>query len=397
MIAESARPLVRQAVAQRLAQVGQGGAAPDPAGADDPEEALRQLMVRRLPSVGARGGEPAWRNETCVLLRSLTPSALGDDVRFFDAFNAFYERVGDAPHWHGDAGWREVQRTYARILEQVADRAAGRGWAREDLQAPPEEIPAGKGEGVAPQPGAVLVLADGVPAVARIFSALTNCGALEVHGLICNNGQQPRRKFYARQLAALLREGPGGRRALLRAWRQGQLHLRGAPLHQAETVAWLGRRRFWIGLHAMGVIYQSPVLAAFSRGVLNAHIGLLPEYRGRSVMEWSLLAGRPTGISVFFVDAGIDTGRDLVVRQEVDVTGLGDVGAAKAYLFSLDGMMYREAIRRLLQPDFVPGSNTGGYRYYVMSQLLVDVVNELLAARTAAPGWAQRCEASGRP
>jgi hypothetical protein len=43
----------------------------------------------------------------------------------------------------------------------------------------------------------------------------------------------------------------------------------------------------------MGVIYREALFAAFGRGVLNAHIGLLPEYRGRSVMGGRSSPARP--------------------------------------------------------------------------------------------------------
>src|SRR5437016_1003145 len=97
-------------------------------------------------------------------------------------------------------------------------------------------------------------------------------------------------------------------------------------------------------------------------------------------MEWSLLAGKPTGITVFFVDPGIDTGREIVLRREFPVSGRGDIEASKRFLFERDGEMYREALARLLAPGFAPEENLGGRRYYVMSGLLRSVVEELLAA-----------------
>ena len=43
-------------------------------------------------------------------------------------------------------------------------------------------------------------------------------------------------------------------------------------------------------------------------GVLNVHLGLLPEIRGMSSPEWSLLKDVPVGVTVHFMDSGIDTG-----------------------------------------------------------------------------------------
>jgi methionyl-tRNA formyltransferase len=43
-------------------------------------------------------------------------------------------------------------------------------------------------------------------------------------------------------------------------------------------------------------------------GVLNVHLGLLPEVRGMSSPEWSLLIHVPVGVTIHYIDAGIDTG-----------------------------------------------------------------------------------------
>jgi hypothetical protein len=53
-------------------------------------------------------------------------------------------------------------------------------------------------------------------------------------------------------------------------------------------------------------------------GVLNAHPGLLPDYRGVDVIPWALRNGDPLGVSVHYVDAGIDTG-DVVAQCSFDV------------------------------------------------------------------------------
>jgi len=44
-------------------------------------------------------------------------------------------------------------------------------------------------------------------------------------------------------------------------------------------------------------------------GSINLHIGLLPEYRGTNGVRWALLNGEEqTGVTIHFMDSGIDTG-----------------------------------------------------------------------------------------
>jgi folate-dependent phosphoribosylglycinamide formyltransferase PurN len=64
-----------------------------------------------------------------------------------------------------------------------------------------------------------------------------------------------------------------------------------------------------------GGILRQPLLQVPRLGVLNAHLGLLPEIRGMSSPEWSLLSGVPVGVTVHFIDPGIDSGPVLLRRQ----------------------------------------------------------------------------------
>jgi methionyl-tRNA formyltransferase len=96
-------------------------------------------------------------------------------------------------------------------------------------------------------------------------------------------------------------------------------------------------------------------------------------------MEWSLLNGDPVGITVFFIDAGIDTGERIVFSEEVDVSYCKTIDEAKQYLFDLDAKFFRRALEKLSEPDFAFQTNDGsGKRYYVMSKLFQEVAQTIL-------------------
>ena len=57
-----------------------------------------------------------------------------------------------------------------------------------------------------------------------------------------------------------------------------------------------------------GNILREPILTLPRLGVLNIHLGLLPQIRGMSSPEWSLLNGVPVGVTIHSMDPGIDTG-----------------------------------------------------------------------------------------
>jgi len=68
-----------------------------------------------------------------------------------------------------------------------------------------------------------------------------------------------------------------------------------------------------------GNILRKQLLDVPRLGVLNIHLGLLPETRGMSSPEWSLLNRVPVGITIHYMDAGIDTGPILQRFELPDV------------------------------------------------------------------------------
>jgi folate-dependent phosphoribosylglycinamide formyltransferase PurN len=70
-----------------------------------------------------------------------------------------------------------------------------------------------------------------------------------------------------------------------------------------------------------GDILRGRVLNVPRLGILNAHLALLPEIRGMSSPEWSLLSGVPLGITIHFMDSGVDTGPILLRREFAGADG----------------------------------------------------------------------------
>ena len=159
----------------------------------------------------------------------------------------------------------------------------------------------------------------------------------------------------------------------------GKLIFLTKPLHDPASIETLKRLNLDVGLHKAGVIYRDVTINAFRLGILNHHIGILPEYRGRSVMEWSILQGDAVGITVFFIDNGIDTGARILLSEQVDISAFKTAAEAKRYLFDLDRLLFPKALTLLTdnEPSFQLNDGTG-HRYFVMSKLFEGVVDQLL-------------------
>ncbi len=64
-------------------------------------------------------------------------------------------------------------------------------------------------------------------------------------------------------------------------------------------------------------IFKDPILNLAPKGCLNLHTSLLPKYRGLMPTFWVLKnSEKKTGVSVFYVDNGIDSG-PIIVQKEV--------------------------------------------------------------------------------
>jgi folate-dependent phosphoribosylglycinamide formyltransferase PurN len=233
----------------------------------------------------------------------------------------------------------------------------------------------------------VVALCGAVGKAATLDMALRHDDELEVHFLLPNVLHRPRPLFLLRTFAQMALAGPRGWIWVALRLLQRRVIITRHSLEDPALLRRLDALQPDVGLHAVGVIYRDAVLECFRIGILNAHIGLLPKYRGRSVMEWSLLNGDPTGVTTFFVDEGIDTGARIVTRREVDVSGFRSVSEAKRYLFSLDREMYAEALELLRRRGFVPlrQEPSEGVRWYAMSRLLTGVVDDLLNCEEPRP------------
>jgi methionyl-tRNA formyltransferase len=221
------------------------------------------------------------------------------------------------------------------------------------------------------------ILANSLPAALNIYDELNGLSDSETFVLLCPDPDESRLRNLLRHLARLALKSGGWKS--LKLIIAGKVVLFRNSLDHSATLKRLGKLELDVGLHKTGVIYRDATIETFRLGILNPHIGILPRYRGRHVMEWSLLQGDPVGITVFFVDSGIDTGNRIVLSEAADISHCKSIEEAKQYLFGLDAVFFRRALQLLQSKEFQYQSNVGaGRRYYVMSKLFQGVVQSLI-------------------
>jgi methionyl-tRNA formyltransferase len=134
-------------------------------------------------------------------------------------------------------------------------------------------------------------------------------------------------------------------------------------------------------------IVRKRVLAIPARGTLNAHPGILPDYRGIDCERWAIHQRDfdSIGCSVHWVDAGVDTGSILTIQRYTL--------APHETLESLDENLENLTVRTLVQTvvsitsgdplDAQPQSRENGKQYYKMSIKDERTVKQILAERAA--------------
>jgi phosphoribosylglycinamide formyltransferase-1 len=88
-------------------------------------------------------------------------------------------------------------------------------------------------------------------------------------------------------------------------------------------------------------------IARFRNRVVNVHPALLPSFPGLDAIGQALAAGvEVTGVTVHFVDEGVDTGPPILQR-EVPVPGDGDRERLEKALHAVEHELYPQAIRMI--------------------------------------------------
>jgi methionyl-tRNA formyltransferase len=95
---------------------------------------------------------------------------------------------------------------------------------------------------------------------------------------------------------------------------------------------------------AYGLILAQPVLDAPRLGCINIHASLLPRWRGAAPIQRAILAGdTQTGVTIMQMDAGLDTGSELL-RAAIPITTETDAGMLHDALSALGGKLIVDAL-----------------------------------------------------
>jgi phosphoribosylglycinamide formyltransferase-1 len=91
----------------------------------------------------------------------------------------------------------------------------------------------------------------------------------------------------------------------------------------------------------------APFLARFPQRVINVHPALLPAFPGIGAVERAVAHGvKVFGVTVHFVDEGVDTG-PIIAQRALELPDAGDAAAVQEALRPLEHDLLTQAIRQI--------------------------------------------------
>lgn len=110
---------------------------------------------------------------------------------------------------------------------------------------------------------------------------------------------------------------------------------------------------------AYGRLVPEETLTLAKYGFLNVHFSLLPKYRGAAPVQWALINGeKVTGVTLFWLDKGMDTGPVFLCREEPVLDG-DDAASLFARLAASGSDLLAEGLARISAGDIIREPQSG--------------------------------------
>lgn len=150
-------------------------------------------------------------------------------------------------------------------------------------------------------------------------------------------------------------------------------------MNSSSTVTSLTKLNLDILIYCSGGILKGPLIHTPKIGVLNAHMGILPKFRGMNVLEWSIFYGYPIGVTIHFIDEGIDTG-NILITKKMTIEKNDTIMSLRQKSVVLNVELIKKAITIINNNNFqlIPNPLLEGKQYFVMHDLMKKIAEKKL-------------------
>ncbi len=95
------------------------------------------------------------------------------------------------------------------------------------------------------------------------------------------------------------------------------------------------------------------VWAMPSKGTINLHASLLPNYRGAAPINWAVINGdKETGVTSFFIEKEIDTGK-IIERSNIEIGENETVGELHDRLMHLGANIIESTVQKIINGEAI--------------------------------------------
>lgn len=134
-------------------------------------------------------------------------------------------------------------------------------------------------------------------------------------------------------------------------------------------------------IYGGGGIFRENIIKSVNIGILNAHMGQLPTYRGINVLEWSIFKNDKIISTVHFIDKYIDSG-DILSYREIRIEKgdtIEDLRNKSAWegIHTILEVINQITNRELKRMKQLPEE---GKQYFVMHERLKNIIQKKLKA-----------------
>jgi methionyl-tRNA formyltransferase len=129
-------------------------------------------------------------------------------------------------------------------------------------------------------------------------------------------------------------------------------------------------------------ILKKNILDIPKRGVVNVHPGILPKYRGCTVLEWAIYNNDKVGNTAHFMSEGIDEG-PIILYDEYKFSKTDSYSDVRTKVYKGGFSLMARAVKKIINDDLcvssLPVQGVGDY-WDVMPDDKLGVVQEKLCA-----------------
>lgn len=132
-----------------------------------------------------------------------------------------------------------------------------------------------------------------------------------------------------------------------------------------------------------GGLLRKDLISLPALGVLNCHSGWLPQYRGMDVVEWAILQSKgrkpQLGLSLHFMDQGVDTG-PILLQQRVVMAKGENIEKLRARMEGMMPAVMLKGVKGIRDGKLTPRPQQPGEgrQYFVMNARLQAVTRKYI-------------------